>query len=421
MNLITKILALIFAGIMPVTTFTACSEKESYQMNTQRPKECYITTWGAAAMSLGLEFFPTKPVLKGNTLRQTANISLGGDKFTFTFSNEYGTTPLAIEKVYVAKQYEPGDSSIDVNTNTVITFNQGSEGVTIAPGETITSDPVEFSCDALENIAVSMEFGKEVPVKTTGHEFANVSCFVAEGKCGDKAALDVKGIHKCTYYLTRINVWSDKEAGAIVCLGDSITDGVGSDENKFNDYPSVLARLLQSDESTSDLAVVNHGIGGNKFADNSCVGPCGLDRFERDVLRVEGVEYVLLFIGTNDIGAADSSTVKKMTDGYKKAADACHEKGIKIYAATITPIRRSGYDSDLNRQVLDELNTYLRSDTSVFDGVIEFYGAVEDSNNPGTVASQYNCPWGDYLHLGARGYEKLAQTAFEFIKSKISR
>ncbi len=186
--------------------------------------------------------------------------------------------------------------------------------------------------------------------------------------------------------------------------------------DKFNDYPSVLAGLFQTDSATADLAVVNSGIGGNKFAENSCEGPCGLDRFERDVLSIDGVRYALVFIGTNDVGAANEGTVQSMIAGYEKIAVDCHERDIKVYAATITPLKKSGYDTDFNRQVLAELNDYLKSDESVFDGVVDFYAAVDDEENPGTVAKEYNCPWGDYLHLGAKGYEKLAETAFVFFK-----
>ncbi len=392
---------------------------ETVEAEPETSQDRWITTWTAAPLKMERAETPRRPMLAGNTLRQVAHISLGGEKFTFTFSNEYSYEALDVEAVYISKLVEAGKSNIDTGTTVRLTFNGGEQGFSLKGGEVITSDPVEFCCQSLGNIAVSMEFGDNVPMLLTGHSFAGSSCWVSKGRCAADEVIDAITPLSFRYILTKIDVWNETGAGVIVCLGDSITDGVGSDENKFNDYPNTLAALLQADEDISNYAVVNAGIGGNKFANTGCVGDMGITRYKRDVLGVEGAEYVIVFIGTNDVGAANESTVPNMLVGYQKLVQDCHEKGLKVYAATITPLKLSAYDTDYNRQILAELNEYLKSDDSVFDGVIDFYAAVEDPENPGTVAEEYNCHWGDYLHLGPKGYEKLAQTAFEFLKNQM--
>ncbi len=405
-----------------VATTTPATEPSTISITIPEsdPVEQYwVTTWCAAPMKLDQSEIPGNSSLSGSTVRQIVHLSLGGDSFTFTFSNEYGLSSLDIEAVYISEISNVYKSNIQTDTTVQLTFNGGEERITLGPKETVTSDPVDFSCEELGNIAVSMELGRMVPTIVTGHAFANTYCWVSSGKHGTDDAIETSSPYKSGYFLSKVNVCTDIDAGAVVCFGDSITDGVGSDENQFNDYPDILADLMLADVGTSHLAVVNAGIGGNRLINTACAGDMGIIRFKRDILDVEGVKYAIIFIGANDIGAANGATYQEMLEGYETVVAACHEKDIKVYAATITPLKKSAYDTDFHRMLLNDLNSYLKSDDSVFDGVIDFYAAVEDSENPETIAEEYNCPWGDYLHLGARGYAKLAQTAFEFLKNQI--
>ncbi len=131
------------------------------------------------------------------------------------------------------------------------------------------------------------------------------------------------------------------------------------------------------------------------------------------------MKAAILFIGTNDVGFASDATYGAMLDGYRQVVEACHAQGVAVYAATITPLKNSGYDTEYHRQVLKALNDHLRSGASVFDGVLEFYGAVEDPEAPEAVKPEYDCSWGDHLHLGVKGYEKLAETAYSFLRARM--
>ncbi len=56
-----------------------------------------------------------------------------------------------------------------------------------------------------------------------------------------------------------------------------------------------------ANRATRDVAVVNHGIGGNCVL-TECLGPNALSRFDRDVLSQPGARYVIVLEGINDIG-----------------------------------------------------------------------------------------------------------------------
>ena len=90
-------------------------------------------------------------------------------------------------------------------------------------------------------------------------------------------------------------------AAAIVAFGDSITDGATSTPNTDRSWPSVLAQRLAANPATANIAVVNQGISGNQvLADGA--GVSALARFDRDVLSVAGVKWVMIMEGINDIG-----------------------------------------------------------------------------------------------------------------------
>ena len=90
-------------------------------------------------------------------------------------------------------------------------------------------------------------------------------------------------------------------AGAVVALGDSITDGHGATTNGNDRWPDKLAERLQASPATRGLSVLNEGIGGNRLLLDG-LGPNALARFDRDVLAQAGVRTVILLEGVNDLG-----------------------------------------------------------------------------------------------------------------------
>ena len=61
-----------------------------------------------------------------------------------TLSNEFGTGPLTVNTVSVAKGYEYLPQAVQTWTRKTVTFG-GNSSVTIPAGETVTSDPVGLS------------------------------------------------------------------------------------------------------------------------------------------------------------------------------------------------------------------------------------------------------------------------------------
>jgi lysophospholipase L1-like esterase len=242
----------------------------------------------------------------------------------------------------------------------------------------------------------------------TGHPGSRTTSFIAASNAVSAASLPdaQKMVH--WYLITGIEVQSDPSGKTIVVLGDSITDGRGSTNDKNNRWPDILAQRLSTNAATANVGVVNKGIGGNAIFGG--LGPAAIKRFDRDVLEQPGARYFILFEGVNDIGGRNSgmTTATNLVKAYAEMAGKAKARSIRSYAATITPFGGNGYYSDLHEQERQYVNAWIRTNT-VFDGVIDFDAAVRDpavlakfqeAFHPGPNAN-------DWLHLNPAGYKAM--------------
>ncbi len=383
-----------------------------------------VGTWSAAQQ----EFFESNindvtGNLSNTTIRQRVHLSTGGDKLTVELSNQFGAGALEITAAHAAIP-EDG-SAIKPETDTPITFD-GVGSVIIPAGMTVVSDPVYISTEDLSDLFITISVG-DVPYRSvistystglTGHSNSRSTSYVKSGV--PVSTQDMSSASKVSswLFLAGINVLAPAENEAIVCFGDSITDGVGSTDNGNNRWPDVLAGLCKENEATGNISVLNMGIGGNAVVSGS-VGPMASVRFEKDVLSQAGVKYVVLLEGINDIGkesavGAEPSYSEQIIDVYKGFIEKAHENDIKIYCGTILPCGNyTSYYSDYEEQLRGEINTWIKSDGSGFDGVIDFAEAMEDPEKPGYLNTLYDC--GDGLHPNVAGYELMGTMVYNAV------
>ena len=108
---------------------------------------------------------------------------------------------------------------------------------------------------------------------------------------GDRAAqTDATGFTAITnswWFLDAVSVETSDQIGAVVALGDSITEGANSTSNTNHRWPDYLAARLNAVNNRVGIrGVVNEGISGNSvLKDYNCCGgnPSGLSRLDRDV------------------------------------------------------------------------------------------------------------------------------------------
>src|SRR5471032_3586358 len=100
-------------------------------------------------------------------------------------------------------------------------------------------------------------------------------------------------------HLSEVDIVPQAGRHTVVCLGDSITEGVVSTVGAFRGWPDRLAERLQANSFTRGWSVVNAGIGSNRLLHDT-PSTSALSRFDRDVLAVPGVTKIIMLLGIND-------------------------------------------------------------------------------------------------------------------------
>ena len=365
----------------------------------------WVGTWGTAPQLVERHNNPPAPGLANNSLREIVQVSIGGKKVRLKLTNEFSTEATEIKAVELAIAKTAGSSSeIDEATTVSLTFN-GESGVTIPANGTVISDAVNFKMGDRQNVAITIHYGSASP-SVSGHPGSRTTSYLKEGNTTDFTGA-IRTDH--WYSIQTLEVEAPKKAGAIAILGNSITDGRGSTTNEQNRWADVLSRRLLANKATKRVGVLNMGIGGNCVLGGG-LGPAAVNRYQRDLFGQEGVKWIILFEAVNDLGYARNGvqTAERIIEVYKKIIDEAHQKGIRVYGATITPFKGNNYYSEDHEKGRSTINNWIRT-TDLLDGVIDFDQAVRNPQDPEAMQAQFLFE-NDWLHLNAKGYETMGNS-----------
>ncbi len=366
----------------------------------------WVGTFATAPEFTGPGDMPQHVGLSGNTLRQVVRVSLGGQRLKVELSNAFSDEPVEIRSVYVA---DAADSSAIVARSARYLSFGGKRQLTIAPGQTATSDALDYALRPLQRLAVTITYGASTPAHMTSHRGSRTYSYIAQGtvKPGQRFRTAERLAH--WYSLTKISVEADAKAVAV--LGNSLTDGRGSTTDAQNRWPDRMAEALGG-----QTGVLNLGIGANCVIRGGISEP-GLKRFDRDILGQEGLEAVIVFQGTNDIGTAQGNSeqvAQELIAAYQTMAAKVHARGLKAYVGTITPFKGNGWYSFFHEAARQTVNEWIRHNT-VFDGVIDFDQLVRDPQQPDRLRPDYSDDW---LHLNPAGYEAMGHYAAQCLTAR---
>lgn len=400
MKSLIPFLALVLVGSLP-SLDAASSAAE---------KQPWVRSWVSAQQLTEPHNLPPAPGLAGHTLRQIIRPTLAGSRLRAAFSNQYGEAPLTITAAHVARS--TGDSAIDPASDRALTFG-GAPSVTVLPGLMMFSDEIPFDVSVTENLAVTI-LVESIPSNVTGHPGSRTTSFMQEGNVVSEPELPQAQRVDHWYLLSSIDVTaSDPAAGAIVVIGDSITDGRGSTTNLNDRWPNLLAARLQANPGTQHLSVLNQGAGGGRVLRDG-LGTSALARFDRDVIAVPGVRWLVIFEGVNDLGTAvgarakgeKAATAEDLIAAFRQMILRAHSHGIRVIGATIMPF--DGFtayftpESEADRQAV---NAWIRT-SGELDGVIDFDAITRDPAQPSRLSAAVD--GGDHLHPSADGYRIMA-------------
>ncbi len=374
----------------------------------------WVASWASAQLvPEGTDALPADD-FDDVTLRQIVRLSVGGGRIRIILSNAFGTAPLHIDAVRIALAVSPMGTGIRPTSDHALSFS-GSPEVIIPAGAEYLSDPVDMAVPASTDLAISFHIASPI-TRQTGHPGAHATSYLVRGNKVSAIEFVEPQSFEHWFNLAGVLTEGSVDAATIVAFGDSITDGKGSTTNGNDRWPNALADKLQASPQTRSLAVVNEGIGGNRVLLDGA-GENALARFDRDVLALPGVRYVILLEGSNDIGTLTrlapataeqhAALVAHILAAYQQMIFRAHQRGIRIIGATIIPFAGSTfYHPDATNEAdRVAINQWIRA-AGHFDALADFDLAIRDPTHPDQMLPAYDS--GDHLHPSPAGYRVMA-------------
>ncbi|MEE1319942.1 MAG: Ig-like domain-containing protein [Acutalibacteraceae bacterium] len=423
-----KAFRLLFTLIIAIITAVM-----AFSFSSSAADEKWVCAWGTAPTKIGIDGYQNINAYVGDvTARVVITPTASGKKLRIKMSNRYGKEPLVLTRVTIAKSL--GGSKIDTATTKIITFNEGYQGINLAPGEEIYSDPVVFPVTATQDkVAISFFAEQFTEISTMG--LSGAESFLAIG--GDKTSdatfgfasvmenqqildliskllgtdLDLKlgySIVNVVPCIASLDVLTEPDNGySVVVMGDSTV---------ANEFPLYLAQAINK-AGVTNVGVVGKGIIGNSLLSDGLglgseiFGISMLSRFDADALSQSGVKYVIVKIGANDImhpvcvdniGKAEQPTANDIIEGYRKVFKKCHDAGIKVIAVSITQWKgstrnyfgsgdqyvRTAEEFQQDWKIAQDVNKWLKK-TTEHDGYVDFVSLSSNPKDPDAFLPEY--------------------------------
>jgi lysophospholipase L1-like esterase len=407
MTLTRKLLVRLSLTVVAAVAFVVAGLSAHPAAFAGQGNQHWVGTWSTAMHPPDAGFGITNAGFNNQTLRQIVHTSVGGEQVRVKLSTN-GASALVIGAAHIALR-DAGDAIVPGSDRT-LTFS-GNPVITIPPGAQILSDPVNLNVPALGDLAVSI-FVPGITGPATWHFEALQTSYISPP--GDFTASAVMPVGTTTtqawFWLAAVEVVASKQTGAIVCLGDSITDGTASTPDTNNRWPNHLARRLIAQPGNHKMGVLDEGIAGNRILQD-IIAPNALARLDRDVLTQTGVTHVIVLEGINDIGFGAFGftvpTADEIIAGHQQLIERAHARGLKIYGATLTPFEGTpfpGYFTPAGEAKRQAVNAWIRT-SGEYDAVIDFDLVTRNPNDPTFLLPAYDS--GDHLHPSDAGYEAM--------------
>ena len=366
----------------------------------------WVATWTASPQVSSSGLIPD---LDNQTVRLIVHPTVGGDHLRIRLSNAYNTQPIVIGDVHVAVTGNPLLPTIVAGTDQALTFN-GQSAITIPPGAVILSDPVNYVVQPLTDLSVSIYLPNDTPNATLTEHYSALQVNYISGTgdfTGSNAFPDTTPIFSwCLLSSVEVSSTSPtSQTAAVVALGDSITDGIGSALTTNYRWPDLLSARLLNTFNWCAPVVVNQGIAGNRLL-NDITGQNALARFDRDVLSQAGVRCVVIEEGLNDIAAlailpSQAVTACQIIWALNQLIQRGHDQGLTVIGVTLTPFAGSFIYSDAGEVERLEVNRFIRN-RNAYDAVLDFDQVLRDPSDPKQLLPAYDS--GDHVHPNNAGY-----------------
>ena len=378
----------------------------------------WVTVWGNATSIADRR---PENYARNLTLRYPVCCAFGGDKLRLHFSNFCGLENVTFDSVTIA--YALSDREIDIDSLKPITFG-GKTQVTLAAGEELFSDEIDFHAESGKKISVSIYLKgftlMRSAVVVTG-PLSGGFYSVGDYTYSPRLPLDYTRSTNTYYFLTGVDFLTESNNRAVICYGDSITS------QSWPDYLSLLCM-----QNLKNTAIIRRAASGTRvLREYKCItyesyGLSGEHRFKREISTLSGADTVIIQQGINDIihpvgtdvnpfrPMSDLPTAAELEEGLKYYVDIAKSFDLKVYFGTLLPIFGWRTYAPFREKLKGEINDWIKYGSPA-DGCIDFEKALRSDENPYAFKEGFDS--GDHLHPSEQAYKIMALTAYEEIKS----
>lgn len=344
---------------------------------------------------------------RDQSFRMIINPTISGNQARIRLSNLKGDRPVRFESVSLSHVLP--QSPVLTGERASLTF-AGKSFVIARPGEEVISDVVDFALKAQEDLAVSFHVaGESGPM--TWHAVSFAPQYVSAPDSGDVTddanGQAFTGVSVGWFFISGLDVVNAQSPGALVAIGDSITDGAYQVlDQRWTDR---LATRLN--EAGQHIGILNQGINSNTVTELAQEEPYrgspAVLRLDRDVLQRSGVKGVIIFEGTNDLGAGVKA--EPVIAGLQNMVSRARSAGLCVFMATITPRADIAFGWFPDGPTVKEperlkINDWIRAQAPV-DGVIDFDAVLALPGLPGIPNAALYTP--DLLHPNPAGFQQM--------------
>ena len=360
----------------------------------------WVAAWGSAAagpMAGNRYAFMSGGRAKDQTLREIVRPTATGTSVRIVLSNRFSPEALTVSAVTIAAR--DAGAAVQLGSMRVITFD-GRPDVVIPPGSARSSDAVAFPVTAAQDLAVSISVpGTSAPA--TWHPHVPTMSYVTDQGAGDHT-VDGGGAafthsYDSTVWLTRLDVMSTAPGGAVVALGDSLTEGWALTPDHNDRWTDVLAARLAALPMDQQRSVINAAISGNPVrpierCDQGCGrGPPAGQRVDWDAFGAPGITTIIIFEGTNDL--ANGIGAQELEAGLTDLVFRARRLHLAVVMTTIPPWSTANPVQE-NRRLT--VNGWIRA-SGLGDGVIDADALLRDPRTGHRLDPRFDI--GDGIHF----------------------
>ena len=372
--------------------------------------------------------------------------TIGGTQERVRFSNIYGTTPVTIGAAHLSVGQD-GSAAVDPAHDVPLTFG-GKAGVTLLPGQVLSSDAVALTFSYGQTLAISLylkgPFGalsRHSSLFITNYHNA----LGAGDATGDASGVSYTGTMTDWLLINGIDVYGQYQ-GTLALFGSSTTDGFHSNYSANAVYPTPNTPVPgQHTERLSDwmaqrlhaagyrIGVVNEGLPGDTVTADLSNQQNNVenanDRIAHDVLSLPSLLGIVSYFGSIDLRSASCQSAPAMEAATQQLAEKANTAQVPMVLATLPPSAFCTNPAEANFGPFPSpaapyaggaspgpengaevqraaFNTWVRQTGQNLPGIVgvaDLDQALADPNRPNFMLPLYNS--GDNYHPNGQGYK----------------